>query len=280
MDLYLHTYTFRDYSLEEALRAAQTFGYDGIELHGIHFNASYIGDELARCQDLAEQVAVPIRCVDYKADLIQEDERAVAEAVSVLKTQIETCAKRGVFLMNGFTGFLTGPEPGEFPRNGSHLATDAHYARCAEALKDVAKAAEVCGVTLTLEIHMNTIHDTVDATVKLLDMVGSDGVLAAPDPGNMWATCAEDRRPEALDPLAGRIGYVHLKNCRLTDTGCDFSVGLEEGGIDTFKVLKHLAQLRYTGPFCIEYVGTGDPHVPAEADIAYVRRCFEWLSEE
>ncbi len=278
MDVYLHSYTFRDYPLEEALRAARSHGYDGVELHGIHCNASYFAKELPRCLERAKQHGTAIRCADFKADLVQDDERAVAEAVSLLKTQIETCAEHGIFLLNGFTGFLTGPEPGDFPRNGSHIAGEGHYARCAEGLREAAQAAERCGVTLTLEIHMNTIHDTVAATSRLLDLVGSERVLAAPDPGNMWATCAENRRPEAVDPLQGRIGYLHLKNCRLTDAECDFSVGLADGDIDTGSYLKHLADLGYTGPVCLEYVGSGDPHGLAATDIAYIRRCFERLS--
>lgn len=279
MEIYLHSYSFRDYSLDEALRAAKAYGYDGVELHGIHFNASYPAAELAYCLQLAADHESAIRCVDFKADLVQDDERAVAEAVSSLKTQVETTAKRGILRMNGFTGFLTGAEPGDFSRNGSHIATDTHYARCAEAMREVAGTAEQFGVTMTLEIHMNTIHDTVASTARLLDMIGSDRVLAAPDPGNMYATCADDRRVEALDALRGRIGYLHLKNCRLSEDGCDFSVKLADGHIDTRRYLKRLRALGYTGPVCLEYVGQGDPHVPAEADIAYVKRCIEWLSE-
>jgi sugar phosphate isomerase/epimerase len=146
-------------------------------------------------------------------------------------------------------------------------------------LDSVCDVAEKAGVTLTLEIHMNTIHDTVASTLRLLDLVGSPALLANPDPGNMFATCAEDRKPAALDPLTRRIGYFHLKNCRERHGQFDFSTPLAEGDIDMFRVLQRLPALGYTGPVCIEYVGTGDPHVRAEADIHYVKKCLDWLSE-
>ncbi len=279
MDIILHSYTFRDYPLDEAVRAAQRFGYAGLELHQVHFNPSYIEDELPRCQKLAKAQGVPIACVDFKADLVQADAAAANEAANQLKRCIEACSKRGVPRMNGFTGFLVGPQPGDFARNGSAIATEAQYARCAELLDGVAGVAEGLGIALTLEIHMNTIHDTVASTLRLLDLVGSRALLANPDPGNMFATCAEDRKPAALDPLARRVGYFHLKNCRQRHDGFDYSVPLAEGDIDMYRMLQRFPVLGYTGPVCIEYVGNGDPHVRAEADIRYVKNCLEWLSE-
>jgi sugar phosphate isomerase/epimerase len=279
MDIILHSYTFRDYPLEEALRAARRFGYSGLELHLVHFNPSYIEEELSRCVKLAKTHGVAIACVDFKADLITPDARAANEAANGLKAGVRACAKYGIPRMNGFTGFLTGPQPGDFAKNGSAIATEDHYARCAERLDSVAESAEECGVALNLEIHMNTIHDTVTATLRLLDLVGSPALLANPDPGNMFATCAEDRRPTALDALARRVGYFHLKNCRMRHDGFDFSVPLSSGDIDLFRVLQRFPALGYTGPVCIEYVGNGDPHVPAEADIRYVKNCLTWISE-
>lgn len=279
MDIILHSYTFREYPLEEVFRSAKKFGYSGLELHQIHFNPTYMDEELARCLKLAKTYGVPIACVDFKADLIQQDAKSANEAANLLKRGIEACAKRGIKRMNGFTGFLVGPQPADFGLNGSALATPEHYAQCAERLDLVSEVAEELDVLLTLEIHMNTIHDTVSSTLRLLNLVGSEALLANPDPGNMFATYADDRKPGALEPLARRIGYFHLKNCRQRGTAYDYSVPLAEGDIDFCRVLERLPALGYTGPLCIEYVGNGDPHVRAEADIRYLRQTLDWLSE-
>lgn len=279
MDIILHSYTFRDYPLEEALRSAKEFGYSGVELHQIHFNPTYMDEELARCLKLAKTHGVPIACVDFKTDLIQADTNAANEAANLLKRGIEACAKRGIKRMNGFTGFLVGPQPSDFGLNGSALATPELYAQCAERLDLISEVAEEHGVLLTLEIHMNTIHDTVASTLRLLNLVGSPALLANPDPGNMYATSADDRKPAALEPLARRIGYFHLKNCRQRNTAFDYSTPLAEGDIDYCRVLERLPALGYTGPLCIEYVGNGDPHVRAEADIRYLKQTLAWLSD-
>jgi hypothetical protein len=33
----------------------------------------------------------------------------------------------------------------------------------------------------------------------------------------------------------------------------------------------------FTGGLCLEYVGSGDPHVAARVDIEYLKRCLAWL---
>ncbi len=277
MDIVLHSYTFRDYSLDDAVRAARRLGYTGIELHPAHFNPSYPHEELARCVVLADRRGLDISVVDFKADLIQADAAAADEAAALLERTIHACEKLGIPRMNGFTGFLTGPEPAAFSKNGSAIATDDHFKRCADRLRGVIATAEQSGVQLSLEIHMNTIHDTVASTVRLLDQVNSKTLTATADPGNMFATCAADRAPTAIEPLQGRIGHIHLKNCAQRGADFDFSVALADGHIDIFRHLRQFRTMGYTGAFCLEYVGSGDPHVRASADIEYFKRCLSWM---
>lgn len=277
MEIILHSYTFRDYSLEDALRAARRLGYTGVELHPVHFNPSYPENELARCIMLADRRGLDISVVDFKADLIQPDAQAANEAAALLERTIHVCERLGIQRMNGFTGFLTGPEPGAFSKNGSAIATDDHYQRSAERLRKIAAVAAQAGVALTLEIHMNTIHDTIASTVRLLDLVNHPSLLATPDPGNSFATCPADRAPEALEPLRGRMGLIHLKNCALRGGEYDYSVALANGHIDILRHLRQLHAMGYTGAFCIEYVGQGDPHVAARADIDYLKQSVNWL---
>jgi sugar phosphate isomerase/epimerase len=277
MEILLHSYTFRNYTLEDALRAARRLGYTGIELHPVHFNPSYPDDELARCLMLADRRGLDIAVVDFKADLIQADDAAAEEAARLLERTVHVCERIGVPRLNGFTGFLAGPDPSRFSENGSALATDEDYERCADRLRPVVRVAEEAGLSLTLEIHMNTIHDTVAAALRLLNLVDRPALLAAPDPGNMFATSESDRNPAALQPLQERIGLVHLKNCALRGGEYDYSVGLSDGHVDILQYLRQFHALGYTGPFCIEYVGHGDPHERARADMDYLKRTVNWL---
>ena len=46
----------------------------------------------------------------------------------------------------------------------------------------------------------------------------------------------------------------------------------ELGGLDHFRILNALKRASYQGDCCIECWGRGDPSVPAERNIAYLRR--------
>lgn len=274
----MQSYTFRDYPLESAFKCALRFGWDGMELQGAHFDQVNLGSELDRCMEIGEKYATPIHCIDFSADFISDDPKIALESVELVERNIAVCAEKSIFLMNGLTGYLVA-DPQNFGKNGSTLATDTHYERAAEALRHLGNVASDQGVRLTLEIHMNTIHDTVASTARLLDLVGSDHVLANPDPGNMFSTSTAEKSPEALDALAGRIGYFHLKNCLEENGFYSYSVRLADGHIDTYRYLEKLDALDYNGAVCIEYCGAGDPQVAAQRDIQYLRNCLEWLIE-
>lgn len=279
MQFILHSYSFRDYPLEAAFESARKFGWDGLELQRAHFNPDYLNEELPRCQRLGQRFGIPIYCVDFSGDFTNDDPDMVSASERLVERSIRICAERGVRLLNGFTGFLAGANPQDYGANGSAIASDTHFERAAQCLRRLGATALDHDVTLTLEIHMNTIHDTIASTVRLLDMVDCPNVLANPDPGNMYATSTAERDPGALDLLAGRIGYFHLKNCVELDGGCDFSVCLEDGAIDTKSYLRKLAGIGYNGPICVEYCGTGDPHPSVERDIAFLRGAVEEIAE-
>ena len=154
---------------------------------------------------------------------------------------------------------------------------DNFFQSSTEAIKHLGLHAARHGIRLVLEIHMNTLHDTVASTARLLDMIGLDNVMANPDPGNMFATSTAERNPEALNRLEGRIGYFHFKNCQAIAGAYDFSVKLADGHIDIYKWLSKLVAIGYDDRVCIEYCGTGDPHEAARHDIAYLRESLGWI---
>lgn len=270
MNIVMHSYTMRDLTREEAFAHAAACGYDGIELQRVHFKEHYLEVELPECIKLGAQHGLPIHCVDFTGDLITDDEKVREESVRLIEKNIRVCGQHAVPLMNGFTGFLVA-DPDNWGANGSAMATDTHFERATEGLKHLAKVASESKVTLTLEIHMNTIHDTVATTARLLDAVQSDYLLANPDPGNAFATSTAEKSPDALDALAGRIGYFHLKNCKAVDGKFSYDGFLKDGSIDFPAFLEKLAALEYAHPVCIEYVGSGDAKAAAREDIHYLR---------
>ncbi|GJM27261.1 MAG: hypothetical protein DHS20C16_36760 [Phycisphaerae bacterium] len=269
----MHSYTFRTYSLKHAYGAAQRFGWDAIELQRCHFDESTLKTSLPEAIELGKRFDMPVACVDFITDFIDKDRDVIDENVRTVEQYVRICRQYGIKRLNGAVGTLS-RHPTDYGMNGSAMARDIHYERAAEALRCVGKRAAKYGIDVLLEIHMNTLHDTIASTARLLDLVGMDNVLANPDPGNMFSTSTAERDPDALDRLEGRIGYVHLKNCRLHAGEYDYSVRLADGHIDTFKWLQKLRAIGYAGPLCVEYCGEGDPHAAAKRDLRYLNDCM------
>jgi 3-dehydroshikimate dehydratase len=272
----MHSYTFRNYSLRHAYAAAQRFEWDAIELQRCHFDEADLENSLTAAIKLGGEFQIPVACVDFITDFINKERDIIDQNVRAVETMIRICADHGVPRLNGAIGTL-GHHPTDYGKNGSALARGPHYERAAEALKAIGRRAAKHNMEIVLEIHMNTLHDTIKSTARLLDMVGLENVLANPDPGNMFSTSTAERDPEALDALKGRIGFVHLKNCAFRAGEYDYSVRLAEGHIDTFKWLRKLKTLGYKGPLCVEYCGEGDPHAAAKRDRRYLNDCLNLL---
>jgi len=270
MKIVMHSYTMRDFPREKAFAHASACGYDAIELQRVHFKEDYLEVELPECLKLSAEHDLSIHSVDFTGDLISDDAATCKESIRLIEKNIKICGQHNIPLMNGFTGFLVA-DPDDWGANGSAIATDVHFDRAAEGLKHLAGVAAKADVILTLEIHMNTIHDTVATTVRLLDAVQSDHLMANPDPGNAFATSTAEKSPDALEQLRDRIGYFHLKNCRSVEGKFSYDGFLDDGDIEIAPFLEKLDALGYKGPVCIEYVGSGDAEASAEHDLPYLR---------
>jgi len=280
MRFYLHSFTFRNYSIDHALRKAAELDWDGLELHTKHFDESKFRDELTAIIEKATRFRVDVAVLDFSANFIADDPAVREQSVNKLREMIPIAREFGISVMNGYAGFLTGSDPRDFGSNGSALATDEHYDRATEALRQIAPIAEREGMTLTLEIHMNTIHDTAETALRLIDAVNSPALRVNFDPGNMFATPTAEDPLSAIQKLKGKLGLCHLKNCVMINGKPDFSVPLESGHIDYYKILEALLDTGYDDLVSIEYCGQGDPNVPAARDIAYARRTLNDITSK
>lgn len=270
MRILMHSYTFRAYSLERALRKAKEFGYDGIELSTAHFNFFALEQEISNLKELSEKYDCPIITADFPADFLTSEEN-LQSSIENLRRAIPLFKSLGVELLNGGVGPLAGEDPSDFSRGGSTIANREHYDRAIKGLKQIVPLLEEAGLILTLEIHMNTLHDTANSAKAILEGVGSQLVKANLDPGNMFATPHAENPEVAIDMLGDLVGYVHLKNCRRIGKLYDYTYSLQNGDIDFFKVISYLFQKGYEGDICIEYVGAGDPAPKAREDILYLK---------
>jgi sugar phosphate isomerase/epimerase len=269
--LYMHSYTYRGQPLERAARKCREYGYDGLELVTLHYDRNdpeaTIKNAARNARDAGSRVAV----VDFSGSVIVEDEAQRSASLEHLTQIIRLAGQIGAEGVNGSVGSLVGPDPNNWSENGSRIAVPAQYERATEAYRQLSEVAAEAGVWISFEVHMNTPHDTAASARKLLDMIDRPNVIGNLDPGNMYAVANAETIAESVEILGPRLGYVHLKNCRAIAGGFDYTWPLDFGDIDYFQGLQAVVRSGFSGPYCIEYCGKGDPSIPAQRDAAYFR---------
>ena len=274
MKLLMHGYSFRRYPLAHVFAMAKRFGWDGIELVHFHFDEERVAEEVDAAVALGARYGMPIGCVGYCGQFTDDDADLREHSIGLAERAIRACERHNIPQVNGWAGALV-RDPGDWRRNGSAAASEVHYDRAASAYRRLGKLATECGVTVCVETHMNAVHDTIAGTARLLDLVDDPAVKATPDPSNFYILSPGERDPDALDALAGRIGYFHVKNC-LPGTGqVSFTVDTAYGAVDNFAWLAKLTALGGVPRVAVEYCGEGDPHPVLAAAQGYVRGCLD-----
>jgi sugar phosphate isomerase/epimerase len=169
------------------------------------------------------------------------------------------------------------------PPLGVSLAGSYTYARAVDAYRDLGAVAARAGVVLTLDVHMNTIHDTAASAARLLDRIDMPDVRANYDPGNMFGTRSAEPALEAIAILGARIAYVHVKNARRVSyllVGIDYHFDLAGGDLDYSQIVQELHQTGFRGPYDIEYAGAGDRSMASRHDVAYLRSLLAAVASE
>ncbi len=276
MDLVMHSYSLRTYPLEHVLAVAAHDGFDGVEVSTWHLDLrrdpDVVRGEVTRAVALGRRYGVRVHCVGYEGDFVTDDPDRRVRAVTLVSRIVEACGEHGIGLVNGFGGWLQG-DPDDWVRNGSALATDEHYARCAAAYRTLATVGDREGVRVGVEVHPNTVHDTVATTARLLDLVDHPVVTATVDPANSALIDPDDQDPAVLDRLGDRLGYFHIKNYVPAGGRADFSVDTAAGVLDNLRWLQKLAERGGVPAAALEYCGWGDPHPRLRAALRYVRDC-------
>jgi len=274
----MHAYTFRAYDFEHAVRKSLDFGYDGVELVGSHYSFDTLESDCKYMKHVLDKYGQQAQVAAFGPSLLERDPEKRKINLDLWERGIRAFSSIGVGQINGGVGPLHDDDP---KKSGSAKATDEDYELAAEGLRQLVPKLRDAGMTLSLEIHMNTLHDTARTTKKLLDMVDAlDTVYANPDPGNMFSTPHAEPAVEAIKLLEGYIGYFHLKNCLQYGPYYSYSTTIAAGHIDFYKVFEALKATGFKGAVCIEYCGAGDPAVAAEQDLKYIRSLLDELDYE
>ncbi|ACX63498.1 sugar phosphate isomerase/epimerase family protein [Paenibacillus sp. Y412MC10] len=269
-----------DYSIHEAMSIAAELAFDGIEI-------------ACREPHLSPETSLPrVREMKALADGHGLEIPALAGYMGLFSTSGDAeCAgaydqfmgllERAVMLEAGMIRIFQGG-PNAF------LAEDYHYAKAAFWIRKCAEEARAAGKRIVLEIHNQSLVETTDSALRLLELIGDDQVGLIHDAGNMYITDTEFGE-ESVRQLGSRLFHVHIKDERrigqggapgtfknLTRHGEEFFLQcrLGEGEVDHGGLLRELREQRYAGWLTLECAAPYPPKERLAYDLLVIK---EWL---
>jgi sugar phosphate isomerase/epimerase len=231
---------FADEPIEAIIPRLVQLGYDGVEIPAGHLKGKG-REEVIALRHLASAHHLPVALLSPRfwltRDLPERLEQSLATAAySVIYA-------RGLAGTDGLPRIriLLDCGPGSL---GSAAAAPEDWQRATDALTRI--TALDPGVTFLIETHEQTLADTPDSTLRLLDRV------AAPNLGISY-------KPGSGDPLPGwralrhAVGHVHLQGPRVSGSGGY----LEDGGHRLAELLAALRADDYAGTLSVGYRWAG-----------------------
>ena len=167
----------------------------------------------------------------------------------------------------------------------SRRAQDRDYAHAAEFLEALSIEAERLNIGLTLELHQNSIVDTADSLLLLLNRINRPKVKANPDLGNYYFAYAvpDGSWEDVVRKLAPHTDFWHVKNIQRVHVESEqraylFNAPLRDGMIDYRRALQIMKDSGFDGCISIEMASGGDPFACILAGKQYLDGLIEEMS--
>lgn len=258
MKISIFSLVFKDRSLEEAIKMAAGFGYDGIELWGgeSHFPAWTSLNRAKEIKSMLDYHNLSVPCIgayvggfstmsDEQCEKALEDLEKYLCLMDVIKCDIIRVG-------------CGGPHAFE--------AEKYHYQKAACWIQKAADLAKQHDKKIAMEIHNGSLIETVESAKAFIDMVDRENAGFIHDAANMYITDT-DYGSRSVETLKDKIFHVHIKDLeRVHDDSLpgafrDRTVyGTEifqqkllgEGAVDHVPLLKALIKNGYKGYLSVE----------------------------
>lgn len=258
----------------DVCEAAADLGYDAVEFMG----RDHVGPDTteAEARDLRatlDDCGLDVAALGtYTGGYVGVSDGQRRRELADLEALLDVAGVLGTDLLRHAPG---GPSP--------HEADDADFEVAAEWLRRAADR----DCRLAVEIHPNSLAETIDSTLRLLDAVDRENVGAIHDAGNMFIA-GEPFGPASVERLGDRLFHVHVKDEARVEradlpgafemetvagTGVFQHRRLGEGDVDHAPLFEALAATGYDG-----YL-TDECHAPADDDAAVAAREREVLAD-
>lgn len=269
-----------DYSIHEAMKITAELGFDGIEIacREPHLSPETSMERVREMKSIAEGHGLEIPALaGYMGHFSTSGDAECAGAYDQFLGLLERAVKLEAGMIRIFQG---GPN--------AFLAEDYHYAKAAFWIRKCAVEARAAGKRIVLEIHNQSLVETADSALRLLEWIGEDIVGLIHDAGNMYITDTEFGE-ESIRQLGSRLFHVHIKDERRIGQGgapgtfknvtrhgeeCFLQCRLGEGEVDHSGLLKGLREMSYKGWLTLECAAPYPPKERLAYDLKIIK---EWL---
>ena len=272
------------------LKRIGRIGVEGIELGPSSFGGASVTEAAAREQakHLAD-MGLPVVCIRGGGGFASA--RGAARSRAHIRHNIKLAAWTGANLVNTTVccGGLDPRQPGSrtgepASQGGSHTASAEEYERTARELQVLADEAADQGVTISIEVHQNSIVDNSWSALHLHRLVDRPNLGINPDLGNIYWTydIPDETSEEAIANLAPVSTYWHCKNLyRVYQPQAQRSVfvhaPLPDGEIDYRFAISAMRAANYDGYLAIESARSGDVILKDTRSVEYVRSILSEL---
>jgi L-ribulose-5-phosphate 3-epimerase len=202
---------FIEYSIQEAMRLTKRLGMDGIEIAARepHISPSTSKPRVQEVKSLAASLGLEIPVLaGYMGGFSTNSDKESMQAFDEFQRLLHIAGELGSSMVRVSPG---GPN--------AFIAHSYHYAKAAHWLNKCAIEAKACKIDIVLEIHNQSLIETVDSSLRLLSLIEHDNVGMIHDAGNMYITETDYGRDSIIN-LGKHLFHVHVKDeLRVAEVG-------------------------------------------------------------
>ncbi|CAI6080204.1 sugar phosphate isomerase/epimerase family protein [Cohnella sp. JJ-181] len=202
---------FIEHSIQEAMHLTKRLGMDGIEIAARepHISPTSSMARVKEVKALSDSLGLPIPVLaSYIGGFSEVDDAQAEKFFEEFKRLLEIADVLGTRMIRVFPG---GPN--------AFKALDYHYAKAAYWMNLIAEEAKKHEVNVLMEIHNDSLVETVDSSLRLLGMIENENIGMIHDAGNMYITDTDYGRESVLQ-LGRRLMHVHVKDeLRIAELG-------------------------------------------------------------
>ena len=268
---------FRNSDFRSAVEGAAKTGYEGIEIRFAKPHMDFETSE-AQLKEYGKMVKdnglFPASLYTFTGNYSIRSDKEIEETEFPNSRRVfEAACILGAPMVKITVG---GPSP--------HLAQNYHYEKAAFWHRRTALLAQSYNLKICYEIHFGSLCETVDSSMRFLNMVDCDNAGLIHDPGNMIIV-GEQYGETAVRRFGAKIFHLHIKDMkRVKDASAPWQYGkdkwvhafLNTGEVDHRTVFRALNNIGFTGYLSTEVNIDGmDPMEAARHELAEIRKMTE-----